>query len=333
MNKNSLLMLGGLAMLASIPLAAGDYHVGQTFQVGGTGGFDYLTVDAKAKLLFIPRSTHTLVLDETTGKQIADIQGQTHNHGVALASKAGRGFISDGAGFVHVFDLKNYQVLGKLKAPADADGIIYDKASDKILCVCGDSSCVVPISPTVDLATGSADAAIDLGGQPEYLAADGKGRVYINLENKNEVAVLDTKAMKVIARYPVAPGGSPVGMSYEKEDGLLFIGCRSPQLLVVMQASDGKVIASLPIGAGVDATACEDDVAFASCRDGTLTVARESKGTWSVAQTVTTRYGAKTMALDPKTHVLYLPTAEFSKGSNGKMVAKPDSFMVLTVSE
>ena len=332
MTKLPLRALGAFALLASTSLFAGDLHLGQTFQVGGSGGFDYITSDAKAKLLFIPRSTHTLVLDEETGKQVADIQGQAHNHGVAVVPEAGRGFISDGAGFVHIFDLKTYQVLGKVKAADDADGIIYDKATDSVLCVCGDASCLFPIPASVDPTSPASIAPIDLGGKPEFLAVDGKGKAYVNLQDKDTVAVVDLQAKKVIARYPVAPGGSPVGMSIDKEHGLLFIGCRKPQVLLVMNAADGKVVASLPIGAGVDATAFDDGSAYASCRDGTLTVAREVNGTWAVAQTVKTQYGAKTLAVDSKTHVLYLPTAEFAPGANGKMAAKPGSFVVLTVS-
>lgn len=332
MSKLTFRSLGVLALFASRSLFAADYHLDQTFQVGGTGGFDYMMVDAKSGLMFIPRSTHTLVLEEATGKQVADIAGQTHNHGVALAPKAGRGFISDSAGAVHIFDLKTYQVLGKIKTPEDSDGIIYDKASDKIICGCGDSGCVAVISPGADPVSGAVDSQVDLGGKPEFLASDGKGHVYVNLVDKDEVAVLDTQAMKVVARYPVAPGGSPVGLSMDKEHGLLFIGCRKPQKMIVMNAADGKVLADLPIGAGVDATCFDDGAALASCRDGTLTVLRETNGAWSVAQTVQTKFGAKTMAVDPKTHIVYLPTAEFATGSNGKPAAKPNSFMVLTVS-
>src|SRR5262249_49331604 len=159
---------------------------------------DYLTVDGEHKLLYVPRSTHTMVLDAKTGKKVGDIPGQQRNHGVALVPKAGRGFISDGRdGSVTIFDLKTNQALGKVKADDDADGIIYDEASDKVMVVCGDAGVVIPMSPDVDPKNGKADAAVDLGGKPEFLASDGKGRVYINLENKNLVAVVDTKTMKI----------------------------------------------------------------------------------------------------------------------------------------
>ena len=153
----------------------GAYCLSQTFHVGGEGGWDYLTVDPEHKLLYVPRTTHTMVLDAATGKTVADIPGQQHNHGVALVPSVGRGFISDGQdASVTIFDLKTNQVLGKIKADVDADGIIYDPASRKVLVVCGDAGVLIPISPDVDPQTGKADAAVALGGKPEFLVADGR---------------------------------------------------------------------------------------------------------------------------------------------------------------
>src|SRR5437762_1335713 len=161
---------------------------------------------------------------------------------------------------------------------------------------------MVPIAPDVDLQAGQADAAVHLGGKPEFLVADGQGKVFINLVDKDLVAVVDTKTMKVIAKWPTAPAGAPVGMSMDKERRRLFVGCRKPQKLIVMSADDGKVLADLPIGAGVDATKFDGD-AFASCGDGTLTVVREAQsGKFQVAQTVQTPRGARTMGIDPATH-------------------------------
>jgi hypothetical protein len=329
----ALIFLAALTVDAQPAAPAASYGVAQAFHVGGEGAWDYLTVDSANQLLFVPRATHTMVLDAASGRTVADIPGQKHNHGVALVPGAGRGFISDGDdASVVIFDLKTYQVLGKVKAVDDADGIIYDPASNKVLLVCGDSGVLIPISPQVDPQAGTADPAVDLGGKPEFLVSDGQGKVYINLEDKDLVAVLDTKTMKVVARWPVAPGGSPVGMSMDREHRRLFIGCRKPQQLIVMSADDGKVLAALPIGAGVDATHFGGD-AFASCRDGTLTVARETApGKFEVVQTVKTALGARTMGLDPKTQTLYLPTAEFAPATGGGRPApKPDSFMIVVV--
>jgi hypothetical protein len=230
--------------------------------------------------------------------------------------------------------LKTYAVLGKVKTAEDSDGVIYDPASGKVLVVCGDAGVLIPISPDLDLATGKADAAVQLGGKPEFLAADRQGKAYINLVDKDQVAVVDTKTMKVLNKWPTTPGGSPVGMSMDPARRRLFIGCRKPQKLVVMSADDGKVLADLPIGAGVDATKFDGDV-FASCADGTLTVARETApGEFQVVQTVHTPRGARTMGIDPKTHSLYLPTAEFEPQSAGQSRPrpKPGTFIVVVVS-
>ncbi len=319
----------------STPNEAGSYHVSQTFHVAGEGGWDYLTVDPEHKLLYVPRSTHTMVLDANTGKTVADIPGQKRNHGVAIVASAGRGFITDGEdASVTVFDLKTYTVLGKVKTADDSDGVIYDPASGKVLVVCGDAGVMIPISPDLDLATGKADAAVELGGKPEFLAADGQGKAYINLVDKDQVAVVDTKTMKVVNKWPTTPGGSPVGMSMDLVGRHLFIGCRKPQKLIVMGADDGKVLADLAIGAGVDATKFDGD-AFASCGDSTLAVAHEtSPGKFEIVQTVQTPRGARTMGIDPMTHRIYLPTAEFGPASEGQSRPrpKPGSFMIVVVS-
>lgn len=333
----AILFMGFASLLSAEAASAGSgpYRVSDTFHVGGDGGWDYLTVDSEHQLLYVPRSTHTMVLDAHTGKVVADIPGQKRNHGVAIVPGAGRGFITDGAeGSVTVFDLKNYSVLGKVKAADDADGVIYDPASGKVLVACGDAGAMIPIKPDLDPATGKADAAVELGGKPEFLAADGQGKAYINLEDKDLVAVVDTKAMKVLNKWPTSPGGAPVGMSMDPARHRLFIGCRKPQKLIVMSADDGKVLADLPIGAGVDATKCAGDI-FASCGDGTLTVARETApDKFEVVQTVTTPRGARTMGIDPSTHTLYLPTAEFDPQSQGqgRPRPKPGTFMVVAVS-
>jgi DNA-binding beta-propeller fold protein YncE len=223
-------------------------------------------------------------------------------------------------------------VLGKIKTAEDSDGVIYDPASGKVLVVCGDAGVMIPISPDVDPASGKADAPVELGGKPEFLAADGKGKAYINLVDKDQVAVVDTKTMKVLNKWPTTPGGSPVGMAMDTTKRRLFIGCRKPQKLIVMDANDGKVLADLPIGSGVDATKFNGDV-FASCSDGTLTVARETQGKFEIVQTVQTPRGARTMGLDEATHTLYLPTAELVPGEGqSRPRPKPGTFMVVVVS-
>ena len=325
-------------LASSLPaLAQTNWKVEKTFQIGGQGAWDYLTVDPRTHRLFVPRSTHTMVIDAQSGKVLGDIPGQKIAHGVAIVPNAGRGFITDGGGDgqIVVFDLKTYAVLGKIATVPDSDGIIYDAALGRVLAVSGDKGVLMSFKPDIDLASGNIDTPIDLGGAPEFLAADATGNVYINLEDKDVVAVVDMKQRKVVARWPVAPGGSPVGMSIDTKARRLFIGCRKPQKLIVMSTDDGKVVSALPIGAGVDATKIDRGEAFASCRDGSLSVASEkSPGNFEIVQVVKTPPGARTMGLDPATRKIYLPTSEFEEPTPGdarRPKMKPDSFMIVVV--
>jgi hypothetical protein len=331
-----------LLLAASLPALAQtnaktNWAVTKTLPIGGQGSWDYLTVDSATHRLFVPRSTHTMVIDAESGKTLGDIPGQKGAHGVAVVPAVGRGFISDGGGdgAIIIFDLKTYATLGKITAQPDADGIIYDPAVGRVLVVSGDGGVLMSFKPDIDPTSGKIETPITLGGKPEFLAADGKGKIYINLEDKNEVAVVDFKAGKVIARWPVAPGGSPVGMSMDTKTRRLFIGCRNPQKLIVMSADNGKVLADLPIGAGVDATQNAGGQAFASCRDGSLAIAAEtSPGKFEIVQTVKTPAGARTMGLDPATRKIYLPTAELEApkpGATGRPAMKPNSFTIVEV--
>jgi DNA-binding beta-propeller fold protein YncE len=335
-------LLATLALSLSctvLPVGAqSSWHVEKTLQIGGVGAFDYITVNPATHRLYVPRTTHTLVIDAESGKTLADIPGQKAAHGVALVPMLNRGFITDGGGdgAIVIFDLKTNAVLGTLAAKPDADGIIYDPASNLVLVSAGDSNALIPIKADVDPKSGKIDAPIALGGAPEFLAADGAGKVYVNLEDKDNVAVVDLKARKVLAHWPVAPGGKPVGMSIDKAKHHLIIGCRGPQKMIVMSTENGKVVANLPIGAGVDATSVSDGEYFASCGDGTLAIVKETSGKFAVAETVKTLPVAKTLVIDPSTHKIYLPTADFdppAAGSKGRGKAKPDSFKILVVSK
>jgi DNA-binding beta-propeller fold protein YncE len=312
-------------------VAQNQWEVAKTFHIGGEGAWDYLTVDSQTHRLFVPRSTHTMVIDSESGGVLGDIPGQKIAHGVAIVPQVGRGFISDGGGDggIVVFDLKTYAVLGTLAAQPDADGIIYDPASRRILVVSGNKGVLMSFKPDIDPENGKIDAPIDLGGAPEFLASDGAGKVFINLMDKDQVAVVDLKARKVIARWPVAPGGAPVGMSIDRKAHHLFIGCRKPQRLIVMNTDNGKVAADLPIGEHVDATKFDDGQALASCGDGSLTVAAEKSGKFQTVQTVKTKPGARTMGLDPINHRLYLPTVEYDQPGASHPKMKPDSFMII----
>lgn len=321
---------------ASVPaMAQAKWDVIRTMHIGGEGGWDYLTVYQQNQHLFVTRSTHTQVIDGQTGKLLGDIPGQIRSHGTAIVPAVNRGFITDGGGKgqIVVFDLNSYKVLGKIPALPDADGIIYDRGTNQVLAVSGDEGKLMIFKPDVDPNTGQVNS-IELGGKPEFLAADGQGKAFINLEDKGLVAEVDLKEMKVLARWPVAPGGQPVGMSLDRKDHLLFIGCRNPQKMIVMSTDDGKVVADLPIGAGVDATKFAHGQAFASCRDGSLTVASQKDGKWQVEQVVETHDGARTMGIDSRTNTIYLPTADSepqAPGTKGRPKMKPDSFMIVVV--
>jgi len=334
--KSIVVALALILFIGAPALAQSDWTVSKTLHVGGEGGWDYLTVDPQTHRLYVPRSTNTMVIDSESGKIIADIPRQKRAHGVAIVPEAGRGFISDGGGdgAVVIFDLKTNAVLGVIAAQPDADGIIFDPASGRVLVVSGDKGVLMTLKPDIDPKTGKLEPPIDLGGKPEFLAADGKGTVYINLVDKNEVAVVDMKARKVTARWSVSPGGSPVGMSMDTKKRLLFIGCRNPQKLIVMSADNGKILADLSIGTGVDATKIDGGLAFASCADGSLSVASEtSSGKFEIVQTVKTPVGARTMGVDPTTHTIYLPTSEFEEAAAGtRPRSKPGTFMIVVVS-
>jgi DNA-binding beta-propeller fold protein YncE len=274
-----------------------------------------------------------MVIDADSGKVLGDIPGQTTAHGVAIAPKVGRGFITDGGGGggIVIFDLKTYAVLGRIPTMPDSDGIIYDAALGRVLAVSGDGGALMTFKPDIDPKSGKIDAPITLGGAPEFLASDGTGKVYVNLEDKDVVAVVDLNSRNVIARWPVAPGGHPVGMALDPKTHRLFIGCRKPQKMIVMNTTDGKVEASLPIGAGVDATKTMAGEAFASCRDGSLIVAAEKAGKSEINQIVKTPEGARTMGVDETSNLIYLPTAELEPATTGRPKPKPGTFMIVVV--
>ena len=325
-----------MVLATSMPPASAQttLKVLNTFHVGGAGGWDYVTVDAPNHRLFVTRSTHTQAIDEETGKVLGDIPGQIRSHGVALVPEFNRGFITDGGGqgAIIIFDLKTYAVLGKIAAMPDADGIIYDAEQKVVLAVSGDGNALMTLKPDIDPGNGKMDVPIPLGGGPEFLSADGMGNVYINLEDKDMVVMVDLKTRKVTSRWPVAPGGHPVGMAIDTAKHLLFVGCRNPQNLVIMNADTGTVVDSLPIGRGVDATKFDAGLAYASAGDGTLTVAGAQNGKWAVLQTVKTVASARTMGIDEITHKSYLPAAEMlPPEGNTRPHPKPDTFMIIEV--
>lgn len=322
-----------LASFVPAALAQANWTVVKTLPIGGDGGWDYVTVDPQSHRLFVTRTTHTQVIDADSGKVLGDIPGQTRSHGVAIVPKLNRGFITDGGGngAITIFDLTSYSVLGRITTVPDSDGIIYDEKTNHVLAVSGDAGVLLTFKPDIDPKNGKIDPPIALGGAPEFLAADGAGRVYINLEDKDLVAVVDLASRKVVARWPVAPGGHPVGMAMDPLKHRLFIGCRNPQKLVEMNSETGKVESSVSIGAGVDAVGLAQGLALASCRDGSLIAAAMDPQGLKVDQIIKTPEGARTLGIDASTHRIYLPTAEFEPATTGRPKAKPGTFMIVVV--
>ena len=309
-----LILLGA----ASVVMAATNgYHLLKKYRFGAAEGsareyFDYVSVDSAARRVYLSHGTEIKVIDADSGALIANITGLKQDHGVAVASEFGRGFISDGAqGKVIIFDLKTLKVTGEAKADNDADCVIYDPASKHVFVMNGD-----PHSSTViDAQSGNVVGSIDLGGGPEFAVADGKGTVYINLEDKSELVAVDSATLKIKSRWPLAPAGAPTALAMDVRHHRLFSAGRNPQMMVVLDSESGKVIQSFPISAGVDAAAYDPEtgMVFVSTRDGMVHVFHEdSPDKFSEAETIKTEYGAKTMGLDTKTHNLFLDTADFA---------------------
>jgi len=330
-----------LALLpAAVALSAGaapGYKVVNTYKAGGDGGWDYLTADAAARRLYISRATHVMVLDLDSGKTVGDIADTPGVHVIALAPALGRGFTSNGReGTVSVFNLKTLATISKVKAGENPDSIIYDPASQRVFTFNGRSQ----DSTAIDAATGTVLGTIKLDGKPEFAASDGKGEVFVNIEDKSELTAIDANKLVVKSTWPLAPCESPSGLSMDRKNRRLFVGCEN-KMMAVVNADTGKVVATPAIGDGVDATTFDEGtgLAFASCGEGVLTVVREeSAEKFSAAENVPTQPGARTLALDSKTHNVYVVTANFgpppaatADNPHPRRSILPDSFVVLVV--
>jgi DNA-binding beta-propeller fold protein YncE len=325
--------------LAAVALAAAGpgYHVVATYKVGGDGGWDYLTTDSDARRLYISRGTHVMVLDADSGKTVGDIADTPGVHGIALAPELGKGFTSNGReGTVSVFDIKTLATSNKVKVGENPDAILYDPATKRVFTFNGRSQ----DSTAIDAASGKVLGTIKLDGKPEFAASDAKGGVWVNIEDKSELVAIDPNKLEVKAKWPLAPCTEPSGLSIDRKNRRLFVGCDN-KMMAVVDADSGKVLATPAIGDGVDATTFDDatGLAFASCGEGVLTVVKEeSPDKFSVAETVTTQKGARTLALDFKTHNVFVVTAQFgprpaptADNPHPRPPILPDSFVVLVV--
>lgn len=331
----------GLAAAASgadaLASNSGPYSMTKTIHLGGAGRWDYALVDPAAKVVYVTRQTHVQVVGTEDGKIVADLPGMKGNHGVALAPEQGRGFVSDGqSNAVVVFDTKTYKELGKVPAGQNPDAIIYDPSSHKVMAFDGRGKDVTVIDPAAEPGQAAVVGHIPLDGKPEFAAADGQGHVFVNLEDKSSISEIDSSSLKVIATWKIEGGDGPSGLAIDAANHHLFAGCDN-KVMAIVDTHSGKTLGTVPIGQGVDACGFDPGTgeAFASCGDGTLTVVKESSpGKFEVEQTVQTKRGARTMALDPSTHTIYLPAAEYMEGAAGERrpPMKPDSFMLVVVS-
>ncbi|HXZ81628.1 MAG TPA: YncE family protein [Terriglobales bacterium] len=328
--------------------SAGKYQVIHKYVLGGDGGWDYLTLDAGARRLYIARATRVMVVDPDSGKLLGEIADTPGVHGIALVpelrerfsdvvDRRGKGFISCGrANNVAIFDMKTLATTAHAKTGDGPDAITYDPASGRIFAFNGRSQ----DATAIDANSGNPVGTISLGGKPEFAVADGTGRVYVNIESTSEIAVLDARKLTVLNRWPLKPCEEPTGLAIDVKTHRLFSGC-SNKLMAIVDAESGKLISTLPIGAGVDATGFDpgNQIAFSSNGDGTLTlIHQDSPDRYSVLENVETARGARTSAFDPQTHNIYLVTAQFGPTSapsaeqpRPRASIMPDSFTLLVV--
>jgi YVTN family beta-propeller protein len=304
-----------------------NYVFDKKIPLQGDAGYDYLSIDTLNNRLYVSHGTKVDVVDLQSETAVGSIENLQGVHGIAIAYESGKGFISDGkANAVVAFDLKTLKTIKTITITGkDPDAIMYDPFSHSVYAFNGDSHDASVIDVNSLQQTGS----IDVGGAPEFAVPDGAGRIYNNLEDKNEIVVIDTKSKKVVNRYPLSPCGGPTGLYFDFPDGRLYTACRQNKGMSVIDIRSGKVISTVPIGAGVDAVVYDpsSQLIFCSNGDGTTTIIKkQSRDNYSVSQTLTTEPRAKTIALDRRTHKLYLSTAEFENGTRNRL---PGTFHLL----
>jgi DNA-binding beta-propeller fold protein YncE len=279
--------------------------------MGGEGGWDYLTMDSESRRLYVSRGTRVAVVDADSGAAVGEIPSTAGVHGIALAPDAHRGFTSNGrSSTITIFDTGTLAVVGEVKSTGEnPDAIMYDPASRRVFAFNGRGRSATAI----DAAAGTVAGTVPLDGKPEFAVADGKGRVFVNIEDKNQVTVIDSRALRVEKSWPIAGCDEPTGMAMDRKSGRLFVVCHS-RIMAVVDSETGRVVASLPIGEGVDAAAWDPStsLAFASNGEGTLTVVKQDgPDAYHVVENAATQRSARTMALDEKTHRVFLAAAEF----------------------
>jgi YVTN family beta-propeller protein len=307
--RNLFLMTGFVLFAGLLGFRAEQFAVSSRIPLEGDSGWDYLFADSANALLYVSHGTEVDIVDLASEKSIGKITGMKRIHGIAIAHDVNRGFISDGGDdAVVIFDLKSHTVLQKVSAGKNPDGILYDPYSKRVFAFNGRSNDVTAI----DAASGKVVGTIALDGKPEFPVSDGKGSVYANIEDKSEIAQLDPQGLKVTKAWPISPCEEPSGLAIDLEARRLFSVCSNNKMAVV-NADSGQVITTVAIGDGPDAAAYDpgSKLVFSSNGEGTLTVVRQdSPDKYTVLATVPTERSARTMALDPKTHKIYLSAAQ-----------------------
>ena len=330
MKKMLLPVLFSLAA-ATFAQAAEPYHLLKEIPVGGDGGWDYASVDSAAQRLYVSHGSKVVVIDLAKDSVAGEITNTPGVHGLAPCPDLGLGVTSNGReNKASIVDLKTLQTLSKVATGGNPDGMLYEPGQKEVYLFNGKGESATVIDPK----TAKVVATIPLGGKPEFAAVDVKaGRVFNNLEDKNEVVAIDTKTHTVVNRWPIAPNEEASGMAFDEKNHRLFLGCGGSKTMAMMDSESGKILASVPIGDGVDANAFDPATryAFASCSDGTVTIAKADGDKLTVVQTLKTEKGCRTMTLDPATHKIYLAAAKYEEPAagqrRGKMVA--GSFKVL----
>jgi YVTN family beta-propeller protein len=332
--SSALLLQAVLPTLRSQAAGSSGYHVVKTLPIAGNEGWDYIVVDSDARRVYVSHSSHVVVLDADTYAEVGSIPDTQGVHGIAIAAELGRGFISNGrANTVTIFDTKTLKTLSTVSAGKNPDAIVYDAGTKRVFTMNGSSK----DTTAINAGDGSVAGTLALGGKPEFAVADGKGSIFVNIEDTSELVQFDPQNLKVLHRWPLAPCKEPSGMAADLKTRRLFLGCDN-KMMAVINADTGKVIATPAIGDGVDANAFDPDsnLAFASNGEGTLTVVHEdSADKFTVVENVPTKKSARTMALDLKTHNIFLPAAEFDAPAAGERRGKmkPGSFVILVVSQ
>jgi DNA-binding beta-propeller fold protein YncE len=334
------LLLGAvLANAATMPEQGGKFEIVKRFQIPGTGRWDLLAIDGKRHRLFVSRATHVQVIDTDTGKVVGDIPGTPGVHGIALAEDLNEGFTSNGKGdSVTVFDLATLKVTGNIRiSGADPDIILYEPANRHVFTFNGHSD----NATMIDAVAHKEIRTIALPGKPELAVNDKSGTIFVNIENKSEIDVIDSGTNRVIGNYPLGRGREPTGLAFDRKHHRLFAVCAN-RIMDILDSRTGRIVAEVPIGAGPDAAAFDPALgtAFSPNRDGTLTVVKEQDdGHFSVAQNLITQQGARSMAYDPASHRAYLVTARFGAVPPATLAEPkpkpeivPDSLVVLVVS-